>query len=124
MIVYLAYAMVIIAINTVIVNHQDVDNAFAYLKKQCKKDYDGLLCGACNINHRWHTYAYREVVERIEKIAVPEDIEMNYNESTDIDIQLLPKSAAADVKVKVTSSNDRLLTVSSNTVTTDKNGKC
>lgn len=66
----------------------------------------------------------QEVVERIEKIAVPEDIEMNYNESTDIDIQLLPKSAAADVKVKVTSSNDRLLTVSSNTVTTDKNGKC
>ena len=66
----------------------------------------------------------QEVVERIEKIAVPEDIEMNYNESTDIDIQLLPKSAAADVKVKVTSCNDRLLTVSSNTVTTDKNGKC
>ena len=67
--------------------------------------------------------ADKTVVERIETIDVPEKIQMNYNESTDIDIQLLPESAAADVEVKVTSSDDRLLTVSSNTVTTDKNGK-
>lgn len=81
------------------------------------KSYNGLY-----VDPAYQTKAI--VTERAEKIDAPKRVVAKYNESTDIEIQLLPESAAANVEIKVTSDGgDDILTLSSDTVKTDANGK-
>ena len=66
--------------------------------------------------------AYVDVEERIESVDVPESITMDYDQSTDVEIRLLPGTAASGKTVKVTSSSDKLLSVDTDTIITSKSG--
>ena len=81
------------------------------------KSYNGLY-----LSPAYQTNA--GVKERAEKIDTPKRVVAMYNEPTEIEIQLLPESAAANVEVKVTTNaGEDILTLGSSTITTDASGK-
>lgn len=81
------------------------------------KSYNGLY-----LSPAYQTNA--SVKERADRIDAPKRVVAKYNEPTEIEIKLMPESAAANVEIKVTSdAGGDILTLGSDKVTTDSNGK-
>ena len=77
------------------------------------KSYNGLVIDAAFTGTA-------DVTDRIETLDVPEKIEADKGEPTEVEINILP--AKADVNISVTPGSERLLSVDKNSVKTDENG--